>query len=259
MMRKLLKRLLEKEEGQSLAEYMVLFPGAIMLPIAMLFSLGPGLKDKYCDIVNVFSYGVCAETAQGQDGEEPTPQPTWEPTVQPFTEPDGSTFCHCEIGEGEGALGLKNCHPVRYNDGHDGHYYDYWSHDGTCEGWHDSGLAGPPPPTPSEPTPTPTAVPETCTVLEMTGDCSQCDANPADCICLPGINAGSYEHPGIESLVIFAGKEYHIFYSGFTDDGCYYVNIDEEMVWWEKYMNGQDCKKIDHLQAWKLILCPGPE
>jgi hypothetical protein len=250
---KILKRLLRNvktEEGQAFAEYMVLFPGAIMVVIAMTFSLGQNLMYRYCEVVSVFSYGLCE--------------------IEPFTEPDGSTFCHCEQGEGEGALGRKNCRIARYNHGHANHYWDYWSHDGTCEGWHDLGEPGPwnstPTPTvePGQPTPTvapsatPTEVPEECTVLQLTGDCSQCDEDD-DCTCLPGVNAGTYEQAGVESLVIYAGKEYHIFYSGFTDDGCYWVEILPEMVWWEKYAHGKDCKKINHLQAWKVVLCPGPE
>jgi Flp pilus assembly pilin Flp len=246
IMKKLLKRLLEKEEGQAFAEYMVLFPGAIMVVIAMAFSLGENLKYRYCEVVDIFSHGLCE--------------------IEPFSEPDGSTFCHCEQGEGEGALGRKNCRIARYSPGHADHYWDYWSHDGTCEGWHDLGLPGTPTPTyvPGEPTPTevifPTAtsVPEQCTVLELTGDCSQCEGDP-DCVCLPGINAGTVEIEGVESLVIYAGKEYHIFYTGFTDDGCYYVNIDSEEIWWEKYMHGRDCKKIDHLQAWKVVICPNDD
>ena len=57
-MKKILKRLLEKvktEEGQAFAEYMVLFPGAIMIVIAMAFSLGEGLKYRYCEVVGMFS------------------------------------------------------------------------------------------------------------------------------------------------------------------------------------------------------------
>ena len=43
-------------------------------------------------------------------------------------------FCHCE--QGEGAEGRKNCHPAQYNPGHAKHEWDYWSDDGTCDGWH---------------------------------------------------------------------------------------------------------------------------
>ncbi len=45
-------------------------------------------------------------------------------------------FCHCEQGEGEGAKDRKNCQPVKYTPGHANHEWDYWSEDGTCEGWH---------------------------------------------------------------------------------------------------------------------------
>jgi hypothetical protein len=252
---KILKRLLRNvktEEGQAFAEYMVLFPGAIMVVIAMTFSLGQNLKYRYCEIVDVFSHGLCE--------------------VEPFSEPDGSTFCHCEQGEAndQGEIPM-NCNIAKYSPGHRNHDFDYWSADGTCAGWHDfetekrnknpdpTATTAPGQPTPTvAPSPTPTEVPEECTVLQLTGDCSQCEGDPL-CVCLPGVNAGIYEQSGIESLVIYAGKEYHIFYTGFTDDGCYYVDINDEMVMWEKYNGGKDCKSIKHLQAWKVVLCPGPE
>jgi len=71
----------------------------------------------------------------------PTPtRPVLTPTVQHTrTALPTSTieliFCHCEQGEGEGAEGRKNCHPVKYTHGHSQHEWDYWSTDGTCDGW----------------------------------------------------------------------------------------------------------------------------
>jgi len=176
-MKKLLKRLLKKEEGQAFAEYAVLFPGAIMVVIAMVFSLGPGLKDRYCEIVGMFSNGICAVA----DAE-----------VEPTEE-------------------------------------------------------GP------EVTPTPTE--EFCIVLQESEGCSQCDANHPDCICLPGVNEGTYEAEDLRSLVIKAGKEYHVFYSGWTDDGCYYVQLEETYAWWQKYEDGRDCQDVSHIQAWWILLC----
>ena len=68
----------------------------------------------------------------------PTDIPTSVPTLEPTPEPTEKemTFCHCEQGEGEGAEGRKNCHPAKYNHGHSQHEWDYWSEDGTCDGWH---------------------------------------------------------------------------------------------------------------------------
>jgi Flp pilus assembly pilin Flp len=174
-MKKLLKRLLKKEEGQAFAEYAILFPGAIMLLIAMGFSLGQGLSDQYCRIVGVFSNGVCAGAVADADLDEP------------------------------------------------------------------------------DLTPTPTE--EYCVVLQQEEGCSQCDQASPDCICLPGTNEGTYEGDGIQSLVIKAGKEYHVFYSGWTDDGCYYVQLEDTYAWWQKYEDGRDCKDVSHLEAWWLMIC----
>jgi Flp pilus assembly pilin Flp len=174
IMKKLFKRLLKKEEGQAFAEYAVLFPGAIMVVIAMMFSLGPGLRDQYCEIVGMFSNGICAEALgdAGQDAEEPTPTPTE----------------------------------------------------------------------------------EVCVVLMDSDGCSQCDQHP-DCICLPGVNEGTYEAEDLQSLVIKAGKEYHIFQSGLTDDGCYWVELEPDYAYWWKYEEGRDCQDVSHIQAWWVILC----
>jgi hypothetical protein len=176
MIKKLLKRLINEEGGQALAEYMVLFPGAIMLPIAMLFSLGPELRNSYCEVVGVFSNGICAVA---------------DADINPEDEPDL--------------------------------------------------------------TPTPTE--EYCVVLTQEQGCSQCDQASPDCICLPGTNEGTYEADGLKSLVIKAGKEYHIFYSGWTDDGCYYVQLEDTYAWWEKYEDGRDCQDVSHLEAWWLMIC----
>lgn len=65
--------------------------------------------------------------------ESPTPESSETsvaPTPTRTTEP---TYCHCE--QGEGALGRKNCHVAKYNNGHAKHEWDFWSTDGTCTGW----------------------------------------------------------------------------------------------------------------------------
>jgi Flp pilus assembly pilin Flp len=176
-MKKLLKRLLRKEEGQSMAEYSVLFPGAILLVIAAAWNLGSGLANRYCEITNVFSNGICAVAAAGEGAENPV----------------------------------------------------------------------------DESTPTPT--PEACVVLQQEQGCSQCDAASPDCICLPGVNEGTYEADDLKALVIKAGKEYHVFYSGWTDDGCYYVQLEDTYAWWQKYDDGRDCQDVSHIQAWWLMIC----
>jgi Flp pilus assembly pilin Flp len=177
MMKKLLKRLLIKEDGQAFAEYAVLFPGAIMVVIAMVFSLGPGLKDRYCEIVGMFSNGICQVSDAGADAGEAEPDVT---------------------------------------------------------------------PTPTE---------EFCIVLAQEQGCSQCDQAAPDCVCLPGTNEGTYEADGLRSLVIKAGKEYYVFYSGWTDDGCYYVQLEDTYAWWQKYEDGRDCQDVSHIEAWWLMIC----
>jgi Flp pilus assembly pilin Flp len=174
-MKKLLKRLLKKEEGQAFAEYAVLFPGAIMVVIAGAWSLGPGLRDRYCEIVGMFSNGICAGVVADAGLDEPD------------LEPD-----------------------------------------------------------PTE---------EYCVVLEQTEGCSQCDQASPDCLCLPGTNEGTYEGGGIQSLVIKAGKEYYVFDSGWTDDGCYYVQLEDTYAWWQKYADGRDCQDVSHLEAWWVMIC----
>jgi hypothetical protein len=69
------------------------------------------------------------------------------------------------------------------------------------------------------------------------------------------VNEGTYESPGIQSLVIKAGKEYHVFQSGWTDDGCYYVELTEEYAWWQKHASGSDCKDVSHLESWYTPIC----
>jgi hypothetical protein len=177
MMKKLFKRLITEQGGQAFAEYMVLFPGAIMLPIAMLFSFGPDIRDKYCDVVGLFSNGICA-------------------------------VADSDVG------------PVE-----------------------------------EDPEVTPTPTEEYCVVLQQEDGCSQCDQASPDCICLPGVNEGTYEADAIMSLVIKAGKEYHIFYSGWTDDGCYYVQLEDTYAWWQKYEDGRDCQDVSHLESWFVTLC----
>jgi Flp pilus assembly pilin Flp len=101
------------------------------------------------------------------------------------------------------------------------------------------------------PSPEPT---EYCVVLTQAEGCSQCDQG--DCTCLPGTNTGFYTgRTDIGSLVIKAGVEYHIYYSGVTDDGCYDVAIDGNMATWSKVGNGSHCKDVSHLESWYTPVC----
>ena len=101
------------------------------------------------------------------------------------------------------------------------------------------------------PTPEPT---EYCVILQEEEGCSQCDQG--DCTCLPGVNVGEYTGSNdIGSLVIKAGREYHVFHSTTTDDGCYYVYIDGNFASWERTGGGRDCKDISHLESWYTPIC----
>lgn len=102
-----------------------------------------------------------------------------------------------------------------------------------------------------------TEEPDQCVNLNPAGE-SQC-VQSDECDVLPGVNSGSWFSGGedIEVLVIKGGPEYHIFQSGITFDGCYYVNLDGPNVTWEKQAGGHDCKNINHLQSWFIPQCEG--
>ena len=97
---------------------------------------------------------------------------------------------------------------------------------------------------------------EECVVLQEEEGGSQCDQHE-NCDHLPGLNVGSYEaSEDIDAFVIKAGKNYHVFETGLTDDGCYFVNIEGNQVSWERYGSGKHCKDVSHEQVWKVPLCP---
>lgn len=99
------------------------------------------------------------------------------------------------------------------------------------------------------------AKPKDCVVLDQEEGGSQCDQSD-DCALLPGLNNGSFVSSGdIQSFVIKAGVEYHMYESGLTNDGCYMVDISGSHVNWEKVGSGPHCKDISHAQAWKVQLC----
>jgi Flp pilus assembly pilin Flp len=101
------------------------------------------------------------------------------------------------------------------------------------------------------PEPTPT---EICVILTEEEGCSQCDQG--DCACLPGVNEGSFTGSNpIGSLVIKAGREYHVYWSGLTEDGCYDVSISGNQASWTKVGNGSGCKDVSHLESWYTPIC----
>jgi hypothetical protein len=106
-------------------------------------------------------------------------------------------------------------------------------------------------------------VEEECHVLQESEGGSECDASP-DCNLLPGVNNGEWDAPDdspIRSFVIKAGRDYHIYQSGITYDGCYEVWLGEDAglpadaVQWEKISDGEHCKDISHMQSWFVPLC----
>jgi hypothetical protein len=96
---------------------------------------------------------------------------------------------------------------------------------------------------------------EACTVLQESEGGSQCDQDP-ECTKLPGNNAGTYYADDVvDNLVIKAGKEYHVYESGVTADGCYNVTIYSNLAAWEKVGSGSGCKDVSHTQVWMTPLC----
>jgi len=94
-----------------------------------------------------------------------------------------------------------------------------------------------------------------CVPLQEEQGGSQCEQS-ADCSLLPGSNNGLYNaSEPIQTFVIKAGQEYHLYNSGLTNDGCYYVSIDGNRAQWQKVGSGSSCKDISHTQAWKALIC----
>jgi hypothetical protein len=104
---------------------------------------------------------------------------------------------------------------------------------------------------------------EECHILQESEGGSECDQS-GDCTLLPGVNSGEWDAPDdrpIRSFVIKAGKEYHIYQSGMTFDGCYNVWLGEDggmpadAVRWERTGHGSGCQDISHMQSWFMPLC----
>jgi hypothetical protein len=96
---------------------------------------------------------------------------------------------------------------------------------------------------------------DVCTEIDTDTGAATC-SHSGVCAELPGINEGTYWHSTtVEALVIKAGKNYFIYESGLTDDGCYVVNVFANYVEWERTGGGKDCKDISHLEAWEVPVC----
>jgi hypothetical protein len=105
-----------------------------------------------------------------------------------------------------------------------------------------------------EPTPEPEEEP-ICVPLQEEEGGSQCDQS-GDCDVLPGVNKGYYDATDdIQTFVIKAGKGYHKYYAGETNDTCYAVNINGNHVEWERVGKGKNCKDISHTQSWRSYVC----
>ena len=103
------------------------------------------------------------------------------------------------------------------------------------------------------------------TLLEEQG-ASECDQS-TDCVVLPGEDSGIWTSPDRElaSFVIKAARDYHIYQSGITWDGCYLVQLgefdgdpptyDPYTVIWERVGSGPQCQGVSHLQSWYTPLC----
>ena len=116
---------------------------------------------------------------------------------------------------------------------------------GNCDQWLDQ-------PVVEDETPLPD---DDCVVFDQEEGASQCSQSD-DCAELPGLNVGSYDASGdIESFVIKAGQDYHIYETGLTEDGCYYVEITGNHVSWELYGDEKICKDISNTQVWQVPLC----
>jgi hypothetical protein len=97
-------------------------------------------------------------------------------------------------------------------------------------------------------------VQDDCVVFNAEEGASQCSQDDT-CVELPGLNTGSYDSgDDIDAFIIKAGKDYHIYESGLTEDGCYYVEITGSHVTWERY-GGDECKDISNTQVWNSPIC----
>ncbi|MBN1264496.1 MAG: hypothetical protein JXA25_03325 [Anaerolineales bacterium] len=104
------------------------------------------------------------------------------------------------------------------------------------------------------PSPTPTEV-EICVNWSPETGSSLCSQTEG-CDELEGANVGYYMAPDIiDTFVIKAGRDYFVYNSGITEDGCYDVHITGGSVSWWRVGDGRDCKDISHLQVWQVPWC----
>jgi hypothetical protein len=96
---------------------------------------------------------------------------------------------------------------------------------------------------------------EDCIEFQAEEGGSQCEQSD-ECDLLPGLNNGSYTSSSdIDTFVLKAGRDYHMYTSGITDDGCYYVDMEGPHVSWTKVDEGPDCQDVSHIQSWRHPVC----
>jgi hypothetical protein len=105
----------------------------------------------------------------------------------------------------------------------------------------------------------PTEEEEECIVHPMDGG-SSCDQSDFCSLYDVPYNEGTVVSPyPIQSLVLKAGQDYHIFNSGLTEDGCYNVEFSVidgfQAVGWQKVGPDKECHDVSHIESWNVLIC----
>jgi len=87
-------------------------------------------------------------------------------------------------------------------------------------------------------------------IAERAASGKECEQSP-NCILLdePG-NSGSFTAPRIITNIFITAKDFHEYFPGDADDGCYKVSIHGRNLSWERIGSGPDCKDISNVQVW---------
>lgn len=87
-------------------------------------------------------------------------------------------------------------------------------------------------------------------IAERAASGKECEQSPS-CILLdePG-NSGSFTAPRIITKIFITAKDFHEYFPGDTDDGCYKVSIHDRNLSWERIGSGPDCKDVSNVQVW---------
>lgn len=94
---------MKKNTGQAMAEYTVLYPGAIILAIAVLWMMGGSVKDLFRRAINDLIDNtsapatVCEEDITGQDGGSFCEQSASCDLIEPETTPGCADFNNCSM------------------------------------------------------------------------------------------------------------------------------------------------------------------